>query len=309
MLTTRFRRVVACLALTVALTGCADERPGVVRGGGAPDPQPSASAPASATGQPLTAADLPGWTDEALPAGASESLVAPCGTPTGVRARQAGTRAAAVASPTGITVLTQVADYPQGTVPAWVVSEVIAPALVACPAYTDGQDEVTVRSLPAPGGVSAAGAEIVRTHPDGSRTVTVYWAVVTGEWTVEVAVAGLMGPIGTSPLEGFAREVLTAAQAKALGQAVPVVSAPQLPPLGGDADPDAASGDGGWAASEGAQSTDPGAPAAGEVGSDDGFVENTDLPPGYRVPADPVIPDHGIVGETGPGIERAHIAP
>lgn len=300
MLTRTWRSVAAAALAAVALAGCSDDRPAVVTGGdGRPSPSPSQTAE---VGQPLTAADLPGWVDVDLPDGAEQSLVAPCGDPTGARDHQAAVRAAAVRTPTGITVVTQVADY-AATAASTVVTQVISPALVACPAYLDGDDEVTVRSLPAPGGVTATGAEIVRTHPDGTRLVTVYWAALTGQGTVEVAVSARLGAIGTSPLEDFARHVLAAAQAKALGQPVGTVVAPALPEVltseqvQAQRDADAAARE---------QSTDPGAGGWDVPVDQEGFVPDTPLPDGQQLPPPPVIPDHGVVGETGPGTERGY---
>lgn len=294
------RAAVGAALLAVVLTGCSDPRPPVVGGSGTPGAGQSTtdpSDPGPTVGQPLTAADMPGWVDTALPAGAEESLVTPCGTPTGAREHQAVVRAAAMTTPTGIAVVSQVADYTQA--PSTVVTDVIAPALVACPSFTDGADTVRVRSLPPSTQAVAAGAEIVRTHADGTRTVTVYWVAVNGGSTVEVAVTGQMGALGTSPLEPFAGEVLAAAAAKAAGSRVPSVTSPTLPDMA-TTDRVGATGQPGTGDQ---QSSDPGLATGPGDPTGEGEVPNTPLPGGTPAqgPA-PVGVDPSIPGESGPGI-------
>lgn len=187
------------------------------------------TAAASSAGQPLTAGDVPGWVEAAAP-DTSTSLISPCGTPTGLRERQTAVRAAAMTTPTTITVANQVADYADGSV-ATVLREVLAPALVSCPVWVDGDRDVVVRALSTPAGDSnAVGVQVVRTaRADGSRDVSVYWATLVGTSTVEVAVSAQMGAVGdTAALEDFAGQVLTAAVAKASGKAVPTLEAPAL---------------------------------------------------------------------------------
>lgn len=235
--TRRFRRTAAvAVSLTVAvlaLTGCGPDKPHVVNGTGGPD---GTGATAGATidpnvklGDPLTAADVPTWAEADLPGDAADGIVHPCDAPSGARDQQSAVRAAAMTTPTGITVLNQIADYDAND-PSAVVTGTITSALVSCPSFSAGSQSVTTRLLASTKSSTAVGAEIVRTNTEtGLRDITVYWAEVTGKGTVEVAVSATLGAAGESPLQSFALDVLTAAQLKATGRDVPQVPAPTLP--------------------------------------------------------------------------------
>lgn len=226
----------AAVTAALLLAGCSGGKLDVVQGTGGPvatDPAgagaPAAPEPGAAAAQPLVAADMPGWGEAALPEWAGASIVQPCGTPTGVRDLQTDVRAAALTTPTGITVLNQVADYGTGD-PVAAITDTISRALAECPAYSTETHNVVVQTLGVPEGTTMAGASIVATDPaTGMRDVTVYWAALEGTSTVEVAVSAQLGAAGDPPMQEFATAVLDAARAKARQQSVPVVPAPALP--------------------------------------------------------------------------------
>lgn len=249
-------------------------------------------------GHPLTAEDLPGWTDQALPDSAAQSLVTFCGEPTGLRDLQADVKAAALATPNGIAVLNQVATYPADPVGA--ITKTLRAAIEACPVMATDTHEVTVKVLEGPAGHSTLGAEIVsRDLATGVRDVTVYWAALAGEGTVEVAVSAQLSAMGDNPLVTFSQNVLAAAKAKAEGRPVGTVAAPVLDPVLT------------WEQAEAleAPTSDPG---PGQVGVDESNPDWAweEFPVDPAVPADPgtgldepwtsPLPSD-VIGETGPG--------
>lgn len=304
------RRWAALSALTLAaglsVAGCAEAPLTVVAGTGtAPGGAttvPGAPIVIEAPGQPLVAADLPEWGEAALPEWANASLVQPCGEPTGLREQQSAVRAAALTTPTGITVLNQVGDY-AGTDPVAAINDTLTRALLACPAYVaDGQD-VSVRALAGAEGATSVGAEVTRTdQATGLREVTIYWAALTGTSTVEVSVMATLGSVGDPPLEEFALNVLAAAQAKALGQPLPAVAAPALPaPMTYEEEAAARS----ELEAERAQTGELGLDAE-ENGlltqeeADRAAAEQSALQ--VPIAPEPEYVDHGIDGEAGPGV-------
>lgn len=289
----------------ILLAGCGQNEPDVVSGTGGPSSASTSGSGASggpaaaAAGEPLTAADLPGWADATVPEYAAASLVQPCGEPTGARDQQSAVRSAALSTPTGITVLNQVADYDQAD-PVKVINETITSALLACPGYSTDTHDVTVRGLPTSSTSPMAGVEIVRRDREtGMRDVTVYWAALTGKRTVEVSVSATLGAVGESPLETFALNVLGAAQAKATGAQIPTVSAPTLP--------EAQTAEQAQAALDAAEAERQ--QVAGDGGIDEGDVTIVDegvaneigagLPTDWRNQAP--TPGYTGEGETGPG--------
>lgn len=304
------RRVALC-ALTVALgvtvAGCTQAPLDVVPG---ENRDPGTTSPSSGTdgtsghsgelGGPLVAADLAGWVDRDVPESATVTLVQPCGQPTGVRDVQEDVRTAALTTPTGITVVNQVATY--GSVnPALVLSDSLSRELLSCPAYTDGDVEVFVTTASAADTSPVVGVQVVRVAPvTGLRDVTAYWADLAGPaGTVEVAVSAQLGAAGDAGLLEFAWDVLVAAKAKALGQPVPTVQAPQLPEVltqeqveqRRQEQLDAAVQDPSGGITDG----------PGAVLGEEDAREREVTDPG-SVYTDPPVVEHDIAGETGPGV-------
>lgn len=235
MRTTWGARAVAGLAVVavVTLAGCTAQPRAVVRGGD--DPSATASVDVgleggstALVGGPLTAQDLPGWSDGPMPTDAAGSLISVCGTPLGTAEPQSQSQEAAVTTPVGIEVVTSVATYSPESL-AKVVSAVDS-VLGSCSMWDSEATSTTVATLRTSASGKATGA-VLTSQDQGSsaRTVTAFMLAVTGDGVVQVrARAHLDGTALTWPLQDFAAQVLSAAQRKALGGSVGIVRSPEI---------------------------------------------------------------------------------